>query len=326
MNKHLDELLLVNFIYGNLSDYVKTKVVSHLASCKTCRNNLALYIKVSNPAISHKEKRMLAKIFPESTADYAHQILNVLKNYHKAREKSKWEKAYESVKVRLDDFFFAFSLMLKQKRIAIPSIVGLILLILFIINPIGRYNDYRAVALINAGNDLLIKNVRPYYTLPLRAYGFFPCTEFRVLRGKIPEDIKSQSESLKKYFEKAVDLRKKNPEVLSSAGNFYLVAGNFKSARLLFRKALEIHPDNATAANGMGILAFKESKFELAISYFSQAKKANPNFIEARYNLAFLYKIVGKNQKAKRELLEYLNMDSSSEWATNVRLMLKDIQ
>ena len=326
MKNHLNETLFMDFISDNLSEERKKNVLSHLASCNRCRENLSFFIKISNPSIKNKENQIINEIFPQGKEDYSHQILPLLKRYYNEHKKLKWQKFPDLLNAIANNFMFILNSIFKQKRILISSSIILIALLLFLFNPIEIYMDYRAMVLIKAGNELMAKNIPPYYTLPLRAYGSFQWIEFQLIRGKTLKEIRNQSKIIKEYFEKALNLRKENTQVLSSTGNFYLVTGDLESARLLLKKALEIQPDNEIAANGMGIISFKEGKLDLAIQYFSTAKESNPNLLEARYNLAFLYEAAGKNQEAKTELLDYLKMDPSSKWADNVRRMLKNLQ
>jgi len=325
MKNHLNQTLFMDFISDNLSEEDKKNVMTHLASCKECRENLVFFVKISNPFIKNKENCIIDEIFPQGKGEYSNQILPLLKRYHNEHKKLKWQKFPDLLNVIANKFVLSLNSVFNQKKILISASIVLIALLLFLLNPIGRYMDNKAIALIKTGNELLEKNIPPYYTLPLRAYGSSQWKEYQLMRSKIPKEIEHQSNMIKEYFEKPLNSRKKNPQVLTYAGNFYLVSGNIDSARLLFQKALDIQPDNEIAANGMGIISFKNDKIDLAIKYFLRAKKSNLNFLEARYNLAFLYEITDRNQEAKKELLEYLKLDPSSNWADNARRMLKNL-
>jgi tetratricopeptide (TPR) repeat protein len=326
MKKHVDDHILIKFLSGKLPKGKEDVILDHLVSCKKCRENLALFIQVSNTALDYEEERLLAEIFPESMEDYTNQIVNIMQQHYDRHNQSSLQRLKSFLKVRAYNGCTYFYSIFKQRRVAIPSIFALMAILLIFVNPLGNYLDYKANNYIKTGNELLVKNVHPYYTLPLRSYGSFPWIEFRVFRGSLSEDIKSQGELLKNYYDNALALRSLNPKIISSVGNFYLLIGDFKYARVLFNKALQLEPENKIAANGMGILYFKENKLELAIKNFSIAKKSDPNFIEARYNLAYLYQYSGDYNKAEKEIREYLQIDSTSKWAENARTMLSKIQ
>jgi len=326
MNRHLDEELFIKFISGNLSDEIREDVLNHLISCKICRDDLAFFAKVSQPSINLEEACLLTQIFPQSMKNYSHHILNALKNYQNKQKKSNLQKFYDSLRAHTFNFLFAFSSRIKQKRIAIPSIAVAIALLLFLFNPIGKYLDYRAMSLIQTGNKLLIKNITPIYTMPLRPYGGFSWIEFNHQRGGEINKIRAQGNDIKPFFQKALEIRKNNSEVLSYAGNFYLVLGNFKKAKDLFERARALQSDNTIASNGLGIIYYAKNDIDKAIEFFLLAKQSNPKFLEARYNLALVYQKMRKYQEARKEWHSYLKMDSVSDWANNARNMLKEIE
>ena len=324
--KHLDEILLTEFISNNMSEEKSNELMNHVISCRKCRANLAFFAKVSNPSTKSAEEQLLGEIFPESPEDYPHQLLHSLKQYSNSQAKSTLQKFSDLVKVITKDFSSGFNLIYTRKRIFISSIVILIALVLFLINPIGKYMDYKATALIKTGNALLTQNISPVYTMPLRPYGGFSWIEYNDYRGAEPDVIRYQENEIKAAFEKALEISENNPKVLSQVGNFYLVSGDFTQARHLFEGAMKLQSNNAIAANGLGIIYYAKNEINKAIEFFLLARKSDPKFLEARYNLAFLYQKTEKYPEARREWREYLKMDSFSKWADNARDMLKKIE
>ena len=326
MKKHLDEILFMDFISGSLSEEKNKDVLNHIISCRRCREKLTIFVKVSNPYTNYKEERIIAEIFPESTEDYSHQLLHLRKPYSDNQAKSMLQKFSDLWKLITRYPSSGFNIIYNRKAILVSSIAILIALLLFLINPIGKYMDYKAMSLINNGNALLAENISPVYTMPLRPYGGFSWIEYEAYRGEEQNIISAQENDIKALFERALTIRKNNPQVLSYAGNFYLISGNFTQAKSLFERATQLQSNNAIAANGLGIIYYAKNDSNKAIEFFLLAKKSDPNFLEARYNLAFLYTKMGKYQEARKEWREYLKMDSSSEWADNAREMLKKIE
>ena len=324
--KHLDEILIMEFISNNMSEEKSNELMNHVISCRKCREKLAFSAKVSSPSTKSEEEQLLGEIFPESTEDYAHQLLHSLKQYSNSQAKSTLQKFSDLVKVITKDFSSGFNLIYTRKRIFISSIVILIALVLFLINPIGKYMDYKVTALLRTGNALLTENLSPVYTMPLRPYGGFSWIEYDDYRGAEPDVIRDQENEIRAIFEKALEISKSNTKVLSQAGNFYLVSGNFTGARHLFERAMKLQPNNAIAANGLGIIYYAKNETNKAIEFFLLAKKSDPTFLEARYNLAFIYQKMEKYPQARREWREYLQMDSSSKWADNARDMLNKME
>ena len=326
MKKHLSEVLFADFISGSLSEEKKKDVLNHLSSCRKCSEKLALFVKVSNPYPKYKEDRVISEIFPQPTEEYSNQLLHLQKLYSNNQGKSGLQIFSNLLKVTSRDFISSFNLIYNRKRILIPSIVILLAFLVFLINPIGKYMDHKAMVLIETGNALLSKSTSPIYTIPLRPYGGFSWVEYSAYRGKEHNKISAQENDIEAFFKEALKIRKNNPEVLSYTGNFYLVLGNFTQARYLFERAMKLKLNNAIAANGLGIIYYAKNEIDKAIEFLLLAKKSDPQFLEARYNLAFLYQQIGKYQEARKEWQEYLKMDSYSEWADNARDMLKKIE
>ena len=326
MKKHLDEILFMEFIAGSLSEEKKKDVLNHLSSCRKCSEKLALFVKISNPYPKYEEDLIIAEIFPQPTEDYSHQLLHLQKLNSDNQGKSALQKFSNLLKIISRDFISSFNLIYNRKRILIPSIVILLAFLVFLINPYGKYMDHKAMVLIETGNALLSKSTSPIYTMPLRPYGGFSWVEYNAYRGKKHNKMSAQENDIEAFFTEAVKIRKNNPEVLSYAGNFYLVSGNFTQARRLFERAMKPNLNNAIAANGLGIIYYAKNEMDKAIEFLLLAKKSDPQFLEAIYNLAFLYQQIGKYQEARKEWHEYLKIDSHSEWADNAKDMLKKIE
>ena len=105
------------------------------------------------------------------------------------------------------------------------------------------------------------------------------------------------------HIKKAVELRPRdkvavrNMGVLALRGRlddsartevaFKLVKqGDFDRAAVLFRKAVEERPGDATAHNNLGVALFFKGDSAAGIAQFEQALKINPAFEEAKINLA----------------------------------------
>ena len=65
-----------------------------------------------------------------------------------------------------------------------------------------------------------------------------------------------------------------------------------------YRRALEIDPRSADAANGIGVLLVQQHKSTDAIPWFERALAGSPKFIEARLNLGIALQESGNRDKA----------------------------
>ena len=69
---------------------------------------------------------------------------------------------------------------------------------------------------------------------------------------------------------------------------------DLKNAELLYKKVLDINPNNLSACNNLGIILTNLNNTKDAEKYYLKAIKINSNYADANYNLAGLYKSTGK--------------------------------
>lgn len=89
-------------------------------------------------------------------------------------------------------------------------------------------------------------------------------------------------------------------------------AGNFKEALLTSDKLVKAHPDLAIGYNLRGAAFLGQSKVKEAESNFRAAIQKNPNYHEARRNLAQLLAADGRTADARRELMRALEGDGQN--------------
>lgn len=85
-----------------------------------------------------------------------------------------------------------------------------------------------------------------------------------------------------------------------------VATGNAAAAERTLRKALEREPGNPVVLANIGILEMKSRRLDAAIQSLSQALEADPDFHEARFNLALAYADAGRRADAERQAQELL--------------------
>lgn len=102
--------------------------------------------------------------------------------------------------------------------------------------------------------------------------------------------------------ERAIELFPTHAEYWAARGLYYLEDGAEKEAKRDFEAALEIFPYEVLAHIGLGILAYRKSKWDEALDHFMQAYRADPNRAETAYYLALCHHRKLQNKQA----LEYM--------------------
>lgn len=90
-------------------------------------------------------------------------------------------------------------------------------------------------------------------------------------------------------------------EALVNQGLVELQRGNFRRARQLLSRARRLNPDVAQPHHGLGVLAERERRPDLAAEHYREALRVDPGFPAARSNLARLLFDSGRYEHAREQ-------------------------
>ena len=85
--------------------------------------------------------------------------------------------------------------------------------------------------------------------------------------------------------------------------------GKLQQAEYLYRKILEINPNNANALHLFGVIAHQMGRHEESIKYIKKAIKLNPNAAFYYGNLAMAYDSLGKEEESASNFIRALEID-----------------
>ena len=124
-----------------------------------------------------------------------------------------------------------------------------------------------------------------------------------------------------------------------AAGKYYLLMHQFEQANQEFTAALALEPSNAKIHNDFGAALLEEGRtqnaeaegkqlelFGRSLEQFQKALDFDNNLLEARFNRALLLQYMRPSDQAKAAWNEYLERDSTSQWADEARRNLKLIE
>jgi tetratricopeptide (TPR) repeat protein len=117
----------------------------------------------------------------------------------------------------------------------------------------------------------------------------------------LAQDFEDYEEGLKE-FNKALGLNPTSTEVLSSRGLAKMLLGDLSGAEADLRAALSIDPNHVDALCNLGNLYSKQGEFEQAAEVYKKALDIAPQDYEVRYNLALALRYMGSNHAAESVL------------------------
>jgi tetratricopeptide (TPR) repeat protein len=128
-----------------------------------------------------------------------------------------------------------------------------------------------------------------------------------------------------RLYRKALEIDPQLASAMTNLGNLRHKAGDTAEARALYEKALEHDPSLAEARYNLGNLLEDVGETELAISELVRVCQQAPDFADAHYNLGIALVRTGSKARARRHLHRYLELDTESEWAERAREYLAKV-
>lgn len=125
-------------------------------------------------------------------------------------------------------------------------------------------------------------------------------------------------------FRLVLELEPTMAAAATNLGNLLYQHGALSDARRLYDQALEHDPTQPEARYNLANVLEDLGHTELAISELRRVCTSHADFADAHYNLGVILSRVGGLAQARRSFERYLELDSSSPWATHARSFLSD--
>ena len=134
-------------------------------------------------------------------------------------------------------------------------------------------------------------------------------------------------------YEKAVEHYLIAKEEYPNKQEFWMAVGNAYMQMKMFDKATEAYNnigleniDDPAALYNLGEVTLSQNQLDISIKALKQAVALKPDFADALYLLGTAYIAKGDKANAKTVLEQYLQLDSTSDRAKEVKILLKSVQ
>jgi tetratricopeptide (TPR) repeat protein len=132
-------------------------------------------------------------------------------------------------------------------------------------------------------------------------------------------EAEGRDDEAARLYDLSARVDRKDPIACFNLGNLKLAAQAFEEAEMAFRRALSRDPDFAEARYNLAQAYERLGKAELARQELGLALAAEPDYADARFNLAQLELQRGALKEAKLHFELYLAADPPADWALKTR-------
>ncbi len=119
----------------------------------------------------------------------------------------------------------------------------------------------------------------------------------------------------------------KNLQAWIQLGNDYFDTEQPQKAINAYDKALELKPDNPNVLTDQGVMYRKVGRYDKAVANFEKAQAIDPKHLQSIFNLGLVYADDLKQpDKALQAWSRYLELDSTSPTAQQIKRMVEDLK
>lgn len=336
LSGHPPEKLIAAYAIGKCSPIEQAEIDEHCFTCEKCRTRLSILLRLCSLDGNDEERRELERLFPlgmEVISQIRHPENDIIhqsptKDWQSAQSAENQTRRLTSSATTTSNFFNGK--VNQPFRYAAVSV-----LVLAIAGAIYAWYENSNSVLRNS----LLAMQRSYPTsrpLESRMTGNFAYKPYARTRGELDnQDINRDQLNYALVELTRVVASTPTPQERHALGRLYLFLGEFEKAESQMKLALEGLSKDAKLLTDIAALYYERSKYadsdsELlltkAVEYYRQAISIEPQLAEAWFNRALCYEHLALYSKAKEDWQQYLKIDSESEWATEARQRLKNLE
>ncbi|MBS1791820.1 MAG: CHAT domain-containing protein [Acidobacteria bacterium] len=327
---HPPETLIAAYAIGKCSAEAQAGIDEHCFTCESCRIRLSILLRLSSLDDNEPDRRELERLFPlgkETIAQARQPIAKLL--ISNDNRSSTFDPTNQNTSTKR---------AAQPKKHERKNRYALALACLFFLAVIGTAGYLYIKSHSPVQNSLLAMQHSYQVSRPLEARlsGGFPYKPYARSRGNVEgADVnRDQLDYALAELTKEVAINP-TPQERHALGRLYLFLGEFDKAETQMKGALEFLKRDAKLHTDLATLYYERSKYaegdssgllDQAVSHYDVAIEIDPRLTEAWFNRALCYEKLSLFTRAKESWKEYLNIDSTSEWAKEAREHLKKLE
>ena len=146
---------------------------------------------------------------------------------------------------------------------------------------------------------------------------------FDEARSLVENGKRSDAEAV---YRKIVELEPNNAPGYIGLASCRVSQGDLEKAEKHYRRALSIDPDSSMAMLGLGSVAYSRSEHSAALDFYRKALATYPDLPDAHWGLAITYDAMGDSTNAALHYDKFLKLAPQSNLAKTARDRLKETQ
>ncbi|MBI1926223.1 tetratricopeptide repeat protein [Candidatus Poribacteria bacterium] len=112
-------------------------------------------------------------------------------------------------------------------------------------------------------------------------------------------------------WKRAIEINPNNANAHNNLGNAYEAQGQYEQAIAAYQRAIDIDPNDAIAHINLGVVYTKQGQYEQAIAAYKKGIDINPSDAIACYNIAGVYSLQNEKTLSMEFLQRALALDKS---------------
>jgi len=307
---------LDRYVAGELSREKGGTMAAHLASCRSCQQNLALILRASSTPLSSREQQQLEELPLPQVSDHVQEVLRLVPPASQGLGRRGWQISWPHIADRVLDYVPA--------RVAIAAVLVATVIGIWLLRPEHRY----ARAVEQSMAQLVEQHAIYYREVPRPAGGYHSTDVLEYMDGEHenqPEE--AETRALVQTLHQALEQKSGREAAMHVLAQFYLWNGSDQRADSLLALLQSSTRLAAPALNDRGVVFFRRARFDSAAVYFQRAIEVDPGLEEALYNLAIAQTKLGDLKAAQKSWNRYLDRDEvPSDWRDAAQDQLQTVE